>query len=84
MVDMLALQLEKTRNTSDRLYTTPFTIMDLAAMCAISAAEVKTCLEMMKNDTRLKLNSENKIIVSNCAAVVNLAVTLREQNHAKK
>ena len=84
MVDMLALQLEKTRNTSDRQFTTPFTIMDLAAMCAINAAEVRTCLEKIKNDARLKLNDQNKIVVSNCAAIINIAVTLRKQMYAKK
>ena len=84
MIDMLALQLEKSRTTSDRAYTTTFTIMDLAAMCAINSGQVKTCLDTIKNDTRLKLNSENKIIVSNCSAILNLAKTFREQLNAKK
>ena len=84
MLDMLALQLEKTHNTSDRMYTTPFTIMDLAAMCAINSSQVKTCLASIKTDTKIKLNAENKIVVSNCNAIIKFAVMFRDQLNAKK
>ena len=84
LTDMLALQLEKSQHTEPSAHTTPFTIMDLAAMCAINAAGVRECLEKIKNDTRLKLNSENKIFVSNCATIIDIAVSIRKKVYAKK
>jgi len=84
MIDMLALQLEKARNIGNASYTTPFTIMDLAAMCAIDSGAVRTCLVKIKNDTRLKLNAQNKIVVSSCKSIIETAATFRKQMYAKK
>ena len=79
LLDMLALQLEKTKIsvTPGVSWQFDLTPMDLLNMCGVSQFEQGAFLDAFIHDSRIKLNN-NKIYVKDCDELLKFSAFVRK------
>ncbi|WP_433033852.1 Crp/Fnr family transcriptional regulator [Treponema pectinovorum] len=84
MLDMLALQIEKSRvninSKSKAPYQTDLTPQDIATMCGLTQSEQNLNLYKFMMDPHIRLTSENKILVLDCLELLKQSAFFRKQS----
>ena len=81
MVDMLALQVEKSRQQPVKgvPFETDFTITDIINLCGIPSNEVRTAAWQLESDQNVKVKN-GKIVVPDVEELIKQAAFYRKQN----
>ena len=86
MLDMLALQVEKSKITfapkGKTSYQTDLTVQDIATMCGLTQQEQKLNLYSFMSDPHIKI-VQDKIFVPDCLELIKQAAFFRKQSTIK-
>lgn len=86
MLDMLALQVEKSKITfapkGKTSYQTDLTVQDIATMCGLTQQEQKLNLYSFMSDPHIKI-IQDKIFVPDCLELIKQAAFFRKQSTIK-
>ena len=82
MVDILALQIEKTRNYTGEV-TTDLTLQDVANLCGIPLEKQSVAMVQLQNEKCIKI-SRGKIVIPSCQELIKAALFYRNEDRRKE